>query len=147
MSIVSLPRRSHTPPPRRVLTPVESPSAPVRRSARRTLVDVIRHANVFLKAALVLLLALGVVVGAQLLVTSRQVGIENLQSQLLQYESTYASQVSTVTNISDPYVVESHASSMHLVSPTSITQIPSVSLARPLGLPVFTSGVTITPRL
>lgn len=81
-----------------------------------------------------------------MLAASRQVALHQLQDELTMAQSAYAESVGTVSSLSTPGVVATQARGLHLVDPTSITQIPAVSLQRPLPLPAFTSPVAATPR-
>ena len=56
--------------------------------------------------------------------TNRQVQLHQLQSQLLQEQSTYAVQVGSLTNLSAPSQIVTQAGALHLVNPTSVTQVP-----------------------
>lgn len=77
---------------------------------------------------------------------SRQIEIHSLQSQLLLAQSTYAVQAGSLTNLSAPSQIVNRAGALHLVDPTSVSQIPSTSLATPLALPKFLGSAPVTPR-
>jgi hypothetical protein len=77
---------------------------------------------------------------------ARQVRLHNLQVQLETDQSGYATQVGAVSNLSAPNVVASQASSLHLVDPLTVTQVPSTSLAATLPLPKFLGSAPVTPR-
>lgn len=82
-----------------------------------------------------------------MLETNRQVELHQLQSQVLQAQSTYANQVSSLTNLSTPSVVVTQANSLHLVNPTSVTQVPATtSLDAILPLPKFSGYAPVTSR-
>jgi hypothetical protein len=87
-----------------------------------------------------------VAVLGMLLATARAVELHQLQSQVLDAQSSYAAQVGTASNVSAPSVVASAASTLHLVNPTSVTQVASVSLGVTLGLPQFSGWAPVTPR-
>jgi hypothetical protein len=76
----------------------------------------------------------------------RQIQLHNLQAQLLQAQSSYAQQVSDYTNIAAPGRVATDAGSLHLVEPSSVTQIFSVPLTTPLPLPTFSTKVKVLSR-
>jgi hypothetical protein len=94
------------------------------------------------------------VVGAALALTlagsmfdaNRQIEIHQLQSQLLQDQSTYAEQVGTLTVMSAPSQIATKAGALHLVDPTSVTQVPSTSLDATLPLPNFQGYAPVTSR-
>jgi hypothetical protein len=77
---------------------------------------------------------------------NRQVQLHQLQTQLLQVQSSYAEQVGAMTNISSPGQVAAQAGIMHLVDPVSLTQVPSTSLDAPLSLPKFLGYAPVTSR-
>jgi len=81
-----------------------------------------------------------------MLETNRQVELHQLQSQVLQGQSAYAAQVGSLTNLSAPSVVVSQANALHLVNPTSVTQVPATSLDAILPLPKFTGYAPVTSR-
>ncbi len=81
-----------------------------------------------------------------MLETNRQVELHRLQSEVLQAQSTYATQVGTFTNLSTPSVVVSQATTLHLVNPTSVTQVPTTSLDAILPLPKFVGYAPVTSR-
>jgi hypothetical protein len=81
-----------------------------------------------------------------MLEANRQIEIHNLQSQLLQDQSTYAVQTGSLTNLSAPSQIATQAGALHLVDPTSVTQVPSTSLDAPLPLPKFTGYAPATSR-
>jgi hypothetical protein len=81
-----------------------------------------------------------------MLETNRQVELHQLQSEVLQQQSSYAQQVSSLTNLSAPSVVVSQANALHLVNPTSVTQVPATSLDAILPLPNFSGYAPVTSR-
>jgi len=81
-----------------------------------------------------------------MVVANRQVQLHQLQSQLLQAQSTYAQQVGTLTNISAPGQIAAQAGALHLADPVAVTQVPSTSLDAPLPLPKFLGSAPVTSR-
>lgn len=77
---------------------------------------------------------------------NRQIEIHALDGQLLQDQSSYAVRVGSITNLAAPSLIATKAGALHLVDPTSVTQVPSTSLARPLKLPRFSSYAPATSR-
>ena len=92
------------------------------------------------------LIAVVISLTGSLVAASRQLQIHALQNQLLQTESSYALQVGKFTNQSAPSAIASQASSLHLVSPVAIIQIPSVPLSTVLAPPKFMGSAITTPR-
>lgn len=77
---------------------------------------------------------------------NRQIELHSLQSQLLQEQSSYAVQVGSLTNLSAPSQIATQAGKLHLVGPTTVTQVPSTSLDAPLPLPKFSGYAPATSR-
>jgi Na+-transporting NADH:ubiquinone oxidoreductase subunit NqrC len=98
------------------------------------------------KSTVIVVVALALSLAGSMVVANRQVEIHQLQSQLLQDQSTYAEQVGTMTNVSTPSQIASQASVLHLVDPVSVIQVPSTSLDAPLPLPKFTGYAPVTSR-
>lgn len=144
MSIISIPRRIDSPrrtserraPLRPVQTPTSTRVAPKRTSRVSPLVK---------SVAIILLAAVISMVGV-LENAARQVRLHDLQVELATAQSTYATQVGAVSNLSAPNVVANHASSLHLVDPVTVSQVPSTSLAATLPLPKFLGSAPVTPR-
>jgi hypothetical protein len=90
--------------------------------------------------------ALALTLAGSMLDANRQVEIHDLQSQLLQDQSTYAEQVGNLTIISAPSQIATKAGALHLVDPVSVTQVPSTSLDAPLPLPKFSGYAPVTSR-
>ena len=90
--------------------------------------------------------ALALSLAGSMLVANRQIQLHQLQSQLLQDQSTYAVRVGTLTNLSAPSQIASQAGALHLVDPVSVTQVPSTSLDAILPLPKFTGYAPVTSR-
>ncbi|MBU6496425.1 MAG: hypothetical protein KGR42_08480 [Acidobacteria bacterium] len=142
MSVVSLPRRAASPPrPRPTVVAVPRVERSANPTARRR-----RVRSPLVRGALVVGVAGVVAVAGMLLATARAVELHQLQSQVLDAQSSYAAQVGTASNVSAPSVVASAASTLHLVNPTSVTQVASVSLGVTLGLPQFSGWAPVTPR-
>ncbi|NNN03571.1 MAG: hypothetical protein HKL87_06220 [Acidimicrobiaceae bacterium] len=145
MSVVSLPRRSGAPAPapraRPRIVSVPSRPRPERVVARRR-----RVGSPLVRGAIVVGLAGLIAVGGTLVATARAVQLHQLDSQVLDAQASYAAQVGSASNVSTPSVVASAASTLHLVNPTSVTQVPSVSLGVTLGLPQFSGWAPVTPR-
>jgi len=157
MSVISIPRRDVT-APRRTTTPPRTrvrPStrvAPTPTTRRETLP---RHArtqgrlasiSVMKRSVAIVSAAVIISLFGSMLETNRQVELHQLQSQVLQGQSAYAAQVGSLTNLSAPSVVVSQANALHLVNPTSVTQVPATSLDAILPLPKFTGYAPVTSR-
>jgi hypothetical protein len=94
----------------------------------------------------VVVAALALSLTGSMLEANRQIEIHNLQSQLLQDQSSYAVQAGSLTNLSAPSQIATQAGALHLVDPTSVTQVPSTSLDAPLPLPTFSGYAPATSR-
>jgi hypothetical protein len=94
----------------------------------------------------IVVLALGVSLAGSMIEANRQIEIHQLQSQWLQEQSAYAVQVGSLTNLSAPSQIATQAGALHLVDPTTVTQIPSTSLDAPLPLPKFLGYAPATSR-
>jgi hypothetical protein len=79
-------------------------------------------------------------------VANRQMQIHQLQTELLQDQSTYAVRVGALTEKSAPSLIASQAGALHLVQPASVTQVPSTSLDVILPLPKFSGYAPVTSR-
>lgn len=90
--------------------------------------------------------AVVVSLGGSMLVANRQIQLHRLQSELLQAQSNYAVQIGSLTNVSAPSQIASQAGALHLVDPTSVTQVAATSLERPLPLPQFIGYAPVTSR-
>ncbi len=147
MSVVSFPRR------------VESGRTVERRDRTRTHAshrsnvtrgEVVarrwRSASPVRRSVVLVVAALSLALLGTMIEANRQVEIHSLQSQLLQLQSTYAVHVGSLTNMSAPSLIATRAGALHLVGPTSVTQIPSAGLDAPLPLPKFSGSATATPR-
>lgn len=95
---------------------------------------------------IIVVLALALSLAGSMFVANRQIEIHQLQSQLLQVQSTYAEQVGTMTNMSAPSQIAAQAGTLHLVDPLTVTQVPSTSLDVPLALPKFSGYAPVTSR-
>ena len=147
MSVITLPRRVEPRAPARP-SRRDAPTAPTRpRDARHVATrGRWRRASTSRKSVIVLSVALVLSLGGSMVVANRQVQIHQLQSQLLQMQSTYAVRVGTLTNSAAPAQVASQAGALHLVDPVSVTQVPSTSLDAPLPLPKFLGSAPVTSR-
>jgi hypothetical protein len=144
VSVISFPRRADTlrPSTPRSRTAAHRASTPRRDVAVKRW----RGASSSRKAAIVVVLALGLSLTGSMLEANRQIEIHNLQSQLLQEQSAYAVQAGSLTNLSAPSQIATQAGALHLVDPTSVTQVPSTSLDAPLPLPKFSGYAPATSR-
>jgi hypothetical protein len=93
-----------------------------------------------------IVVSLSLFIGGSIWEGHRQLEIHQLQAQLLQVESNYAQKVDQVTSLSAPSQISTQAGRLHLVAPTSISQILSTSLRGVMPLPTFTRSVAVTPR-
>lgn len=98
------------------------------------------------RAAAVVVVALALALGGTMFEASRQIELHSLQSELLQQQSNYAVSVGSLTNLSAPSQIATKAGALHLVDPTSVTQVPSTSLDAPLPLPKFIGYAPATSR-
>ncbi len=98
------------------------------------------------RSAIIVVVALVLALGGSMFEANRQIEIHQLQSQLLQAQSTYAVQVGSLTNLSAPSQIATKAGALHLVDPTSVSQVPSTSLDKPLPLPKFSGYAPATSR-
>jgi hypothetical protein len=149
MSVITFPRSTSRPirretPPSKVTT-----TAPGRTKSRHRR-PISRRWTALApsgRAAIIGAVAMFVVLVGNTYTAQRQIELHNLQAQLLQAQSSYAQQVSDYTNIAAPGRVATDAGNLHLVEPTSVTQIASVPLTTPLALPTFTSKVKPISRI
>jgi len=135
MSVISFPRRAE--PRRPVARPVSTRPASVQRW---------RGTPSSRKAAVIVVLALSLSLAGSMIEANRQIEIHTLQTQLLQEQSAYAVQVGSLTNLSAPSQIATQAGALHLVDPSTVTQIPSTSLDAPLPLPKFSGYAPATSR-
>jgi len=148
VSIISFPRRELTRVPSRPKTTRRVTSTPrsTHRVERRSLRTKIAGISLPMRAAAVGTAALFVVLVGNTYSAQRQVQLHEMQTQLLQAQSAYAEQVATLTNVADPARVASRAGSLHLVVPSSVSQIAPVSLDIPLPLPKLAGKDVVTSR-
>ncbi len=144
MSVISFPRRVDTrrPSARPIARPTHRQRAPRRTEAAQRW----RSTSSARKAVAVFIVALAICLVGSMFEANRQIEIHQLQSQLLQQQSTYAEQVGSLTNLSAPSQIATQAGALHLVDPTSVTQVPSTSLDAPLPLPKFSGYAPATSR-
>jgi hypothetical protein len=98
------------------------------------------------RSSIVVGVALALTLAGSMFDANRQIEIHQLQSQLLQDQSTYAEQVGTLTVMSAPSQIATKAGALHLVDPVSVTQVPSTSLDATLPLPKFLGYAPVTSR-
>jgi len=147
VSVISFPRRVDTRRPRTRDTPQTRPASHRARAPRRAVTARRwRGASISLKSTIVVVLALGFSLAGTMVEANRQIQIHTLESQLLQEQSSYAVQVGSLTNLSAPSQIATQAGALHLVDPTSVTQVPSTSLDAPLPLPKFLGYAPATSR-
>jgi hypothetical protein len=127
VSVITFPRRVETRSPARTRAKRSHQRAPL---ASRLLV--LRGRSVGVKLAVVAIAALAVVMAGNSYAAQRQVAIHQQQSELLQYQAKYASQIAALSNMAAPARVAAQAGRLHLEVPTSVTQIGAVSLAHRL---------------
>lgn len=147
MSVISFPRRVDTRRPAKPTTPSKRSASHRARAPRRA--EATRRwtqTSAPRKSAVIVVLALGLALTGSMFVANRQIEIHTLQSQLLQEQSTYAVQVGSLTSLSAPSQIANEAGALHLVDPTSVTQVPSTSLDAPLPLPKFSGYAPVTSR-
>ncbi|MFY9783770.1 MAG: hypothetical protein WAK12_09590 [Acidimicrobiales bacterium] len=146
MSVISFPRRAD---PRQPLTrpaPSRTTTHRARAPRREVAAKRWRGTSSARKSATIVVVALILALAGSMVEANRQIEIHQLQSQLLQEQSTYAVQVGSLTNLSAPSQIATQAGALHLVDPTSVTQVPSTSLDAPLPLPKFLGYAPATSR-
>ncbi len=150
MSVISFPRHVEARPrPRTTVAPPRKTSGSEKRervSHRRSVLSPWRNASATRKSALVLSSAIVIALAGSMFVANRQMEIHQLQSKLLQDQSTYAVQVGSLTNQSAPSQIATQAGALHLVEPVTVTQVPSTSLDVILPLPKFSGYAPVTSR-
>ncbi len=99
-----------------------------------------------MRVATVATLALFVILIGNTYSAQRQVELHTLHNDLLQAQSQYAQQVANLTNVADPAHVASRAGSLHLVVPSSVTQIAPVPLNVPLPAPHLAGDDIVSSR-
>jgi len=147
VSVISFPRRVDTPRPAKRDRPSTRPASHRARAPRRA--EATRRwsqTSSPRKSAIIVVLALGLALTGSMFEANRQIEIHTLQSQLLQDQSSYAVQVGSLTSLSAPSQIANEAGALHLVDPTSVTQVPSTSLDAPLPLPKFSGYAPVTSR-
>ncbi|MGA2294359.1 MAG: hypothetical protein ABSG24_03940 [Acidimicrobiales bacterium] len=146
MSVITFPRRAEL-RPRPVARPASTRANREARAAhRRTSGSFWRSSRAVRRSTFVVMAALALTLAGSMLDANRQVQIHELQSQLLQDQSTYAVQVGNLTIMSAPSQIATKAGALHLVDPVSVTQVPSTSLDAPLPLPKFSGYAPVTSR-
>ena len=87
--------------------------------------------------------ALLIVVGGQAMLANGQVRMTRLDQQLQIAQSEHRQQELDVTKLETPSrIVGSATAQLHMVHPSHVTQLPSVSLGKPLPAPTVTPGAT-----
>lgn len=147
MSVISFPRKVDT---RRVPTRPAPSTRPASHRApaprRAVTAKRWRATSSTRKSATIVVLALILSLAGSMIEANRQIEIHALQSQLLQEQSTYAVQLGSLTNLSAPSQIATQAGALHLVDPSTVTQVPSTSLDAPLPLPRFSGYAPATSR-
>jgi hypothetical protein len=147
MSVISFPRRVETRRPATRPAPSTRPASHRAPAPRRGVATKRwRATSSSRKSVIIVVLALMLSLAGSMFEANRQIEIHTLQSQLLQEQSAYAVQVGSLTNLSAPSLIATKAGALHLVDPTSVTQIPSTSLDAPLPLPKFLGYAPATSR-
>jgi hypothetical protein len=152
VSVITFPRRVDTRPDRPT-RPAALPRSSERGAAHRRPAarrhawgSLWRGSTSLRRSSVVVVVALALSLAGTMFDANRQVEIHQLQSQLLQDQSTYAEQVGTLTVMSAPSQIATQAGALHLVDPVSVTQVPSTSLDAPLPLPKFSGYAPVTSR-
>jgi hypothetical protein len=140
MSVITMPRR---------LEPTQTPrvrTAPARHRTTRATRRRWRERSTTFKVSLIVASTVIVLLAGSSYAAQRQVQIHQLQMNLLQDQARYAAQVSALTNEAAPARVAIQAGHLHLVVPSSVTQIPAVSLNAPLPLPQLQGAYSVSSR-
>jgi uncharacterized protein HemX len=149
VSVITFPRRVDTRPAPLTRRPTaRTTTRPGRRAelAHRRSGLVWRGTTGARKSVVVLAFALAVSLGGTMVAANRQVQLHQLQTTLQQIQSSYAQEVGALTNKAAPSEIAAQAGALHLVSPLSVTQVPSTSLDAPLPLPKFNGYAPVTSR-
>jgi hypothetical protein len=89
--------------------------------------------------------ALLIVVGGQAMVANGQVRMARLDQQLQVAQSEHRQQVLDLTGLETPSrIVGAATSQLHMVRPSHVTQLPSVSLHKPIPTPNVTPAPATT---
>ncbi len=140
MSVVTMPRRVATPD-------VSAPRTAARHVAKQpSRVARWRSRSLGTKLCAVAGVTLLLVMAGNSYAAQRQVEIHQLQSTLLQEQAKYAAEVATLTNTAAPARVAAAAGRLHLVLPSSVTQISTVPLTVALPTPTLRGSYTVTTR-
>jgi hypothetical protein len=147
VSVITFPRRVETGSARRSNSPAKPWSSRRALAAhRRERSSLWLASRAVRRSSIVVAVALVLSIAGSMLDANRQIQIHQMQSQLLQDQSTYAEQVGTLTVMSAPSEIATQAGALHLVDPVSVTQVPSTSLDAPLPLPKFSGYAPVTSR-
>jgi len=145
MSIINFPRTFRTPT---TTTGTRRPRTTTPTSTRTVRTPVTRRGmpRAYRASIVVMAVALGIMTFSMLFDGQRQVDLYNLQTTLQNDQSAYAIQLSSFSALSAPGAVATHAQTLHLVEPTTVSQVPSTSLDATLPLPTFSGYAPVTPR-
>jgi hypothetical protein len=147
MSVITFPRRVDNRPARPAApTKNQRATRQARATHRRDVGSFWRGSRAVRRSSIVVGAALALTLAGSMFDANRQIEIHQLQSQLLQDQSTYAEQVGTLTVMSAPSQIATKAGALHLVDPVSVTQVPSTSLDATLPLPIFQGYAPVTSR-
>jgi len=147
VSVIAFPRRVDAGPTRpRTRSASKRATRQARAAHRLQAGSFWRGTKAVRRSSIVVVVALALTLAGSMFEANRQIEIHQLQSQLLQDQSTYAEQVGSLTVMSAPSQIANKAGTMHLVDPVSVTQVPSTSLDAPLPLPKFSGYAPVTSR-
>ena len=142
MSVVTLPRRIDPAPAR------PRAAGSHRITPRRTgIISRWRSSSTTIKVSVVMITASLLVLMGNAYATQRQIEIHQMQTELLSAQARYAAQVAALTNSTAPAAIASKAVGLHLVLPTSVTQIQSVPLNIVLAPPVLNGRYHLLSRI
>ncbi|HTT58487.1 MAG TPA: hypothetical protein VMF33_00415, partial [Acidimicrobiales bacterium] len=112
MSTISYPRPIDTrQAPGRRARSLPAQSTPRRAEAVRRW----RTSSSARRASIIVVVALAISLAGSMFEANRQIEMHQLQSQLLQDQSTYAEQVGSLSNLSAPSQIATKAGALHLV--------------------------------
>lgn len=140
MSVITFPRRIEAPslPRQRV--------APARHEAQRSTRRRWRDRSLTFKVSAIGALTVVALLSGSSYAAQRQVQLHQLQSTLLQAQAHYAAQVAALTNDAAPAHVAVQAGHLHLVVPSSVTQIPSVPINAALPMARLVGPYSVSSR-
>jgi len=149
MSVISFPysARSRSRSRQAVVAPTRSRSTTARRRADTTKRESVwKRQPATIRATLIFSAALLTLVLIKLDVTTHQMNVSNVQSELVTAQSNYAMMVAKFSGASSPERVSSAAGTLHLAMPSSVLQVTAVALNVPLALPHFDKYVVPSVR-